>query len=314
MPNWIGDLVLGLAVALRKRKAEAHGSRDFSLIVPERLCGLARLLCDLPVIPLRRRPAAARWESVRSVREQLFAKLYLLPHSFSSALFGFFTRIPVRRGVAMELRSLLLTERIAPFVASRDRHLTHEYAKVLETEAVDPALWKGTGLQSPVKLSADWTGAIVLCPGAVYGPAKQWPHFDELVRLLPEYRFVIAGDGKDRSEAARIASLAPSRIVTLAGETTLEEAAAIIAEASLVVSNDSGLLHVAGFLGTPCIGIYGSTSSTWTRPVGGSVRIAHGSCPRAPCFRRVCPEKHYHCLGSIAPETVAAMARELLFS
>jgi heptosyltransferase-2 len=305
MPNWIGDLILALSVVIRKKRS--YGG-EATLIVPDRLCGLAKILCDLPVIPYKRRDYGEFFQTVRTVRNSSFSRLYILPHSLSSALFGRFTGIPSRRGIAAELRSPLLTERLPCSAASRTRHLTAEYSAVLETGYCDPAAWEGVAIDK----SAESTGAIVLCPGAAYGPAKQWPHFTGLVPLFDNRRFVIVGDDRDFPVGEAIVAAAPDRVVNRAGATSLEDAAATIAAAALVVSNDSGLLHLAGFLGTPCVGIYGSTSSVWTRPLGHAVRIAHGECRRSPCYERTCPEKHYNCLAGVTPERVALLMNELL--
>jgi heptosyltransferase-2 len=304
MPNWIGDLLLALSVAERKKSAERC---DLSLIVPERLAGLAKLLSDLPIIPYRRSNWPDYFASVLSIKR--FSKLYVLPRSFSSALFAFLGRVPVRRGVSGELRWFLLTERLPLTATVRTRHLTHEYSEVLETEFADPSLWKPA---RPMQKSEAHVGAIVLCPGAAYGPAKQWPHFDRLIALFPDKKFVVLGDGREREAGQRIAAAAPQRITNLAGATSLEQAVAIIATASVLISNDSGLLHLAGFLNTPAVGIYGSTSSVWTRPLGSAVRIASGSCPRSPCYERTCPLHHYNCLRNIPPETVAGLAKEII--
>jgi heptosyltransferase-2 len=305
MPNWIGDLILAIAVAVRQKRRER---RELTLIVPEKLCGLAALLCDQPIIPCRRENRAAWFGSIKSVKERRFSKLYILPHSFSSALFGFLTRIPSRRGVSDELRSLMLTDRLPRSVSSRSRHLTYEYSAVLETPYSEPEAWTGVTIAGP----AGYAGAVVFCPGAAYGPAKQWPRFAELALLLDHQRIVIIGDQRDRATGDLIATRSPGRIVNLAGATTLEDAAGIIASASLVVSNDSGLLHLAGFLGTPSIGIYGSTSEVWTRPLGATLRTATGVCRRAPCYERTCPEKHCNCLAGISAGQIAAYAKELL--
>lgn len=303
MPNWVGDLLLALSVVERKKTAERSG---LSLVVPERLAGLTRLLSDMPVIPYCRSEMSLYRASLRSVKS--FSKLYVLPHSFSSALFAFLGRVPVRRGIAAELRGFLLTERLPLSIASRSRHLTKEYSEVLETPFADPVLWQG----ATTTKSDAYAGRVVLCPGAAYGPAKQWPYFDRLPALFPDKKFVVLGNGRDAEEGRRIAATEPQRIDNCAGTTSLEEAAGIIAGAAVLVSNDSGLLHLAGYLGTPAVGIYGSTSPVWTRPLGGAVRIASGSCPRSPCYERTCPLYNYHCLKDIAPEAVVGLIKEII--
>jgi heptosyltransferase-2 len=303
MPNWIGDLLLALSVVERKKRA---GQCDLSLIVPEKLVGLTKLLSTLPVIPYRRGNGPEYFASLRSLRS--ISKLYVLPHSFSSALFALLSRTPCRRGVSAELRGLLLTERLPFSAASRFRHMTHEYSEVLEIPFVDPASWPGVS----IKKSGTHAGAIALCPGAAYGPAKQWPYFERLPALLPERKFVILGDGRDTEAGRQIARTAPGRIAMLAGAVSLEEAAAIVAGASLLVANDSGLLHLAGYLGTPAVGMYGSTSPVWTSPLGTTVRIIAASSPCSPCYERTCPHRHYRCLAGIAPETVAGLIEETI--
>lgn len=305
MPNWIGDLILGISVAIRKKRTEES---DLSLIVPEQLCGLTALLCDLPIISYRRKNIAEFFSTIQLVREQSYSKLYILPHSFSSALFGFFTRIPSRRGISAELRGWMLTEWLPAAFASRIRHLTYEYSEVVETPYRDPEEWESVALDK----TAEYNGVVVFCPGAAYGPAKRWPYFARLAHLLDNKRVVIVGDDRDRSIGERIAAAVPGRVINRAGDTTLEQVAAILAAAAVVISNDSGLLHLAGFLGTPCVGIYGSTSSAWTRPLGRAVRIATGKCRHAPCYERTCPEKSYNCLSGITAEKVAALMDELL--
>jgi heptosyltransferase-2 len=307
MPNWIGDLLLALSVVERKARLENGG---LSLIVPEKLAGLVKLLSGLPVILYRRSTFSGYRASLLSVKA--FSRFYVLPHSFSSALFAFLSRIPSRRGVSAELRGPLLTERLPFSAASRARHLTYEYAEVLETPAADPSAWKGVS----IKKSDEHAGKIVLCPGAAYGPAKQWPHFERLPSLFPGRKFVVLGDAEDGMAGHKVAVSAPLpwTVHNLAGMTSLEEAAAIIAGASAVVSNDSGLLHLAGYLGTPAVGIYGSTSPLWTRPLGSAVRTASGTCPRSPCYERTCPLHHCDCLKSIAPETVAGFVNEIIRS
>lgn len=305
MPNWIGDLLLALSVVERKKNAEKCA---LSLIVPERLSGLTKLLCSLPVIPCRRTTVRDFFNSIDTVKSASFSRLYLLPHSFSSALFAFLCGIPYRRGVSADMRGFLLSERLPPAAAARSRHLTYEYSEVLETPYSDPSSWKGL----PINISGEHAGSIVFCPGAAYGPAKRWPHFQELAHIFSNRKIVILGDAEDRSDAEQIAEALPDHVTNYAGATSLETAAAIIAGASVLISNDSGLLHLAGFLGTPCVGIYGSTSPAWTRPLGHAVRIAAGSCLRSPCFERTCPIGDYHCLLNIKPETVALCAQEIM--
>ncbi|MFP4163917.1 MAG: lipopolysaccharide heptosyltransferase II [Chitinispirillaceae bacterium] len=307
MPNWIGDFLMALAVV--KRKA-ADPSYAVSLIIPEKLESLAFLVDDFPTLIYRRSDRKAFANTLREVKEGEFKTLFILPHSFSSAYFGFRTGVKRRRGIRAEGRSILLSDRVAASHATRHNHLTCEYSRVLETEYVPPDRWRGVSFDSQAEFSSD----IVLCPGAAFGPAKKWPHYAELVKLMPERRFTILGNARDRAEGERIASLFPGRVKNIAGQTTLKQAFSIIASASAVVANDSGLMHAAGYLGTPVAGIYGSTSPVWTRPLGRRVRIAAAQCGCSPCFKRECSRSgdQYVCQESIPAERVVRLLGEMV--
>lgn len=305
MPNWIGDFLLALAVVTRK---QSQSGTNPTLIVPEKLLDLSRHLSPFQAIPYRRKTKEDLRKSINEVKNLGFEKLIILPHSFSSALFGFKTGIKSRRGIRTELRGLLLTESLPINISSRKEHLTKEYSIVLETQYMEPGLWTG----AVVNENPDYKGKIVLCPGAMYGPAKQWTGFADLVKRLSDKEFVILGNSSDSNIAAQILSIAPDRIQDLTGKTTLPQAASIIAASSAVVSNDSGLMHLAGYCGTPVVCIFGSTSPVWTRPLGIKVKIASANFRCSPCYKRVCGKENYGCLKAIGAETVALMTKEIL--
>jgi len=305
MPNWIGDFILALSVVSRKIQDK---SERLTLIVPERLAEISKLLVDLPVVIYKRKNRAEVRSSVAAVKELRFDTVYILPHSFSSAWFAFNCRIKHRKGITGELRSFLLTEYVSRRTASRKHHLTDEYSKVLAVSCQEPLFWKGV----TIRHSPEYAGAVVLCPGAAYGPSKQWPGFSSLVKMLPDREIVILGDKRDGEIASVIAPRMPHRVHNLAGKTTLQQAAEIIAGASVVVSNDSGLMHLAGYLGRPVVGIFGSTAPVWTRPLGIKVRIARNHVECSPCYKRYCPEKHYNCLHGIKPQFVVNLVKEII--
>ncbi len=152
---------------------------------------------------------------------------------------------------------------------------------------------------------------IALCPGTSYGAVREWQGFREIIKLLPRHEFVILGDEKDRTTANTIASHFPHRVRNLAGRTTIEKAASIIAAASVVIANHCGLMHLAGYLGVPVVGIFGSTSAVRHRPLGMSVRCAVSDVACTPCNKNSCFRKDYICLKSITPEKVISLAAEI---
>jgi heptosyltransferase-2 len=137
----------------------------------------------------------------------------------------------------------------------------------------------------------------VLCPGAEYGPAKRWPYFKELSGRLG-VQAVVLGSRND-AEAAR--GLAGRNLV---GETTLDEAIDLIAGAAFVVSNDSGLMHVAAALGRPQVALFGSSSPEHTPPLSGAARVLWLRVECSPCFQRECPLGHFRCMREMTVDLV----------
>ncbi|TLU88233.1 MAG: lipopolysaccharide heptosyltransferase II [Chlorobium sp.] len=304
MPNWIGDMLLALSIV--ERLPERRRLKT-TLLVPGQMSGLVSLLSDLPRIEFARADADEMKRTVQGVRSRGFDTMYLLPFSFSSAWFGMKTGVPVRRGLSLEMRRFLLTEPLSGNLRDKSSHITHEYAKILDTPYSPPEEWIG----KTVMPDRSHAGSIVFCPGAIYGPAKKWRHFPELALLKERDKIVILGKPEDRESAMEIVRMAPGRITDLTGKTSLTEAASIMAGARAVVSNDSGLMHLAAFIGTPVIGLFGSTSPIWTRPLGKRSIAMNFPEPCAPCFDRKCRYGHYRCLENITPNIVAEAMEKL---
>lgn len=305
MPSWIGDCALALSVVHFKTLNE---DGDLTLLTPPALVPLCAQLAEFAIIPYKRKTRAELRATLGAVKAGNFSKVYILPHSFSSAWFSFRSRIPLRRGVSRELREIFFNEPLPRSLRTSARHITYEYAIALETAYSPPEYWQGVRIDKS-ELSSN---AIVLCPGSKYGPTKRWPRFGELIEKLQGKKIILLGD-KDESETGEaIERLADERIINLIGKTSITEAASIIAGSSLVIANDSGLMHLAGFVGTPVVGIFGSTSAVWTRPLGKKTRIAAAKCGCDPCFRKKCRFGHYNCLKNISAEYVAGLANQLL--
>ena len=304
MPNWIGDLLLALSVVM---KLPQERRSNLTLLVPKNMGGLVSLLCDLPQIPFDRADEAERKRTLATVRAGGFRTIYLLPYSFSSAWFAVKAGVPERRGLSREMRRILLSDPLPGGLRDKLSHITHEYAGILDTPFSPPEEWRGVTV-TPDK---SYGGTIVYCPGAAYGPAKRWPHFPELVLRQKGSKIVVLGGRDDRESAAQIVQMAPGRVTDLTGRTSLPEAAAIMSAARAVVSNDSGLMHLAAYIGTPVVGLFGSTSPVWTRPIGNRSIAMHSPEPCAPCFQRTCRYGHYRCLENITPDAVAEALENL---
>jgi heptosyltransferase-2 len=153
---------------------------------------------------------------------------------------------------------------------------------------------------------------FILCPGAEYGPAKQWPveHFGKLAQMLIEQNskalVLILGSKKESSLADEIVRLSNSnnQVINWCGQTTLDEAMACIAVADKVISNDSGLMHIAAAFRRPQVAIFGSSDPRHTPPLSPEAKVHWLQLKCSPCFKRTCPLGHLKCLVDIQPQDV----------
>ncbi|MDQ6881887.1 MAG: lipopolysaccharide heptosyltransferase II [Pseudomonadota bacterium] len=274
------------------------------------------------VIELPFRHGGLQFRARRTVAKQAagrFDTAYVLPNSLKSALLPFLAGIPRRIGYLGEARVGLLTHRLKnpknrpPMVAfysalsgetdglARDRPRLH----------VDEA-------QAAVTLARHQLAPgsyFAFAPGAEFGSSKRWPvtHYAALARLVG-IPVILLGSAKEAALCEQIAALAPGSCQNLAGKTALGEALALISCARALVSNDSGLMHVAAALGVPQVALFGSSSPLHTPPLNDRATVLWlkqdaGYRPPldcAPCFERECPLGHHRCLVDLAPEQVAA--------
>lgn len=266
-----------------------------------------------------------RWRLGRSLAQRGYDQAFVLPNSLKSALIPLFAGIPRRTGYVGEMRwgllndarSLdetalpLMVERFAALAGDRDTPLARPLP--LPRLRVDEDARKAT--LAGLALAAD-PAPVALCPGAEYGPAKRWParHFAELARRLAArgHAVWLLGSPRDQAVGESIATTSPAR--NLCGRTTLDEAVNLIASARAVVTNDSGLMHVAAAVGKPLVALYGSSTPAFTPPLSARAHILSLGLACSPCFMRNCPLGHLDCLKKLAPERVLDALLPLLES
>lgn len=329
-PNWIGDAVMAqpLLALLRQREPELR----IDALCPPHIAPVFRAMPEIAAVIEAanvhgKLQLAARWRLGRTLRKRDYQRAYVLPNSAKSALVPWFARIPERIGHRGEARHLLLSRMHDARTGARPPMVEY-YAQLafdprtpLPGKVPDPRLLRRPEREHAVRARfgfAPDTPLIVLCPGAEFGPAKRWParHFAALLSLLasewPEADLVLLGSAGERTLATEIAALSGQAARNLCGETSLDEAICIIAQASGVVSNDSGLMHVAAAFGRPQVAIFGSSDPRHTPPRSPRARVEwlHLSC--SPCFQRVCPLVHTDCLNRIAPATVFASLQQAM--
>lgn len=316
-PQWIGDAVMTEPLLRRLR---ARGERLTVGALPW-VAPVYRAMAQVDAViefPFQR--GGLQLRERRGLGRELqgrFDNAYVLPNSLKSALLPFLASIPNRIGYLGEARVGLLTHRLKnpkakpPMVA---------FYSALSGEAGVEADRPQLALPAPqvdavlAQQGLARGGYVVMAPGAEFGPAKRWPHFGALAALL-DRPVVLLGSGKEAELCEAIRAQAPERCRNLAGQTSLMDAFALIAGAGGVVSNDSGLMHVAAAFGVPQVALFGSSSALHTPPLSERARVVwlkqdpdyQPPLDCAPCFQRECPLGHLRCLNDIAPERVRAL-------
>ncbi len=322
-PSWIGDTILAQPLlALLRRN---HPTARIEVLAAAWSAPLLGRMAEVDAViinPFRHGEFSfgARRALGRRLASTDFSHAYVLPNSWKSALVPYFARIPHRIGYQGESRYLLLNERhrLDP---ARHPQLAQRYAALagpLPADLPQPRLNSTPEQQQAAREALGLPAAarpVVFCPGAEYGPAKRWParHFAALARLVatPENPAWLVGSEKDAAVGDEIAAAAQGAALNLCGRSTLEQAIDLIASASGVVSNDSGLMHVAAALDRPLVALYGSSSPAYTPPLSPQARIISKNLSCSPCFKRECPLGHFDCMNGIAPEQVAQTLQAL---
>ncbi|MDU5501208.1 MAG: lipopolysaccharide heptosyltransferase II [Enterobacter sp.] len=248
-----------------------------------------------------------------SLREKRYDRAYVLPNSFKSALVPFFAGIPHRTGWRGEMRYGLLNDaRVldkAAWPLMVERYVALAYDKGVMRSAKDlpqPLLWPQLQVNDGEKsqtcsafgLSAE-RPMIGFCPGAEFGPAKRWPHYHyaELAKQLIDEGYQIVLFGRN-----------------LAGETQLEQAVILIAACHAVVTNDSGLMHVAAALNRPLVALYGPSSPDFTPPLSHKARVIRLITGYHKVRKGDAAEGYHQSLIDITPQRVLEELNELLLS
>lgn len=329
-PAWVGDMVMAqsLFICLKQRHADAV----IDVLAPE---WCRELLARMPQVnrawslPIAHGELALRkrWDIAQQMRQQAYDQAIVLPNSFKSALIPRFAGIPLRSGWRGEARGWLLNDcrvldkRAYPLMVQRFAALAFAPGAELPHPLPRPQLLvqpaMAAQLRERLQLMSN-QAVLVLCPGAEFGPAKQWPveHYGAVAQhfLQQGMQVWLMGSAKDHATAAAIVAQSGhhAAIHNLCGRTTLGEAVDLLAAASAVVSNDSGLMHVAAALARPLVVVYGSTSAAFTPPLAERVRCLSLQLSCSPCFKRECPLGHLNCLRQLEPARVIDAVNELV--
>lgn len=323
-PSWIGDMVMAQSLFIALKRDEPDARVD--VLAPD---WTMPLLAHMPEVsegliqPVGRGRLgfATRWSLGRRLGRRRYDRAIVLPNSWKSALPVFAAGIPHRTGYVGELRRGLLNDArrldktrlprtVDRFVAlARPPGMPMAAIEAprlaVEDDQADEAL-AGLGMARPD------APVLALCPGAEYGPAKRWPaaYFGQAAAayLRQGWRVWLFGSPADSAVAEEVDEAAGGGCTILAGATSLGQAIALLSLAEAVLTNDSGLMHVAAALDRRQVALFGSSSPAMTPPLSAKATVVSLALPCSPCYQRECPLGHTNCLRQLTPD----MARRAL--
>lgn len=336
-PSWVGDMMMSQSLY---RTLKARYPQAIIDVMAPAWC--RPLLSRMPevneAIPMPLGHGALELGARRrlgvSLRERRYDRAYVLPNSYKSALVPFFANIPVRTGWRGEMRygvlndARVLDKQAWPLMV--ERYVALAYDKGVMDSAKDlpqPLLWPQLQVEeseqrrtcSAFSILSD-RPIIGFCPGAEFGPAKRWPHYHyaELAKQLIDegYQVVLFGSAKDHGAGNEILTMLnleqQAWCRNLAGETQLEQAVILLAACRAVVTNDSGLMHVAAALNRPLVALYGPSSPDFTPPLSHKARVIRLITGYHKVRKGDAAEGYHQSLIDIQPEQVLETLNGLL--
>ncbi len=325
-PSWVGDMVMAQSLFRVLKQGDSLLQIDvmaphWSSALLERMPEVSEVL-NMPLghgqLQLKQ-----RYQLGQSLRPKHYDQAILLPNSFKSALIPFWANIKQRTGYVGEMRYGLLNDirrlntsilsmTVQRFVALAEPSIALDNIPVpalsVMPDNIAIALKKfQLNTEQPV---------LALCPGAEYGPAKQWParHYATLAerKIAEGWQVWIFGSQKDQAMGTEISRLLNDQAINLCGQTQLAQAIDLMSLSQAVISNDSGLMHLGAALGVPVVGVYGSSDPNFTPPLGKKSAMVSLNLDCSPCFKRVCPLGHTDCLEKLSATRVMNALDHLL--
>jgi heptosyltransferase-2 len=315
-PSWVGDMVMAQTLFKSLVKTRPGATIDVmapaaALAVVERMPEVNKgILFDVGHGELR---LSYRRRFAKSLQATTYQQAIVLPNSAKSALVPFFAGIKRRTGFLGEWRYYLLND-IQILDKTRLPRMIDRFVNLGDEDnprdVAYPALSidERNQLECLSRFELDMDRPVLsICPGAEFGDAKKWPegHYADLANYAIEKGMQVWIFGSPRDEPIAKQILAgitrPENCHNLAGRTTLLDVVDLISLSALVVSNDSGLMHIAAAVGCATTVIYGSTSPTFTPPLTDKLDIVSEGLSCSPCFKRDCPLGHKNCLNGLLP-------------
>ncbi|MDX2426942.1 MAG: lipopolysaccharide heptosyltransferase II [Cycloclasticus sp.] len=319
-PSWVGDMVMAQSLFMALKRRHAHCTIDvlapeWSLALIDRMPEVRKAI----VMPLGHGQFDFKGRKAlgKKLRSEQYDQAIVLPNSWKSALIPYFANIPKRTGYFGEARWGLLNDvrkldkqrlskTVQRFVALANEPVAQLPDIPQPRLLIDPASVDQAKNTFGITELAD--KVLGLCPGAEYGPAKRWPeqHYADVAKqaIAKGWQVYLFGSAKDQPVTATINKLAGGTCRDFAGQTSLTEALDLMSLCNAVVSNDSGLMHVAAALDIKTIAIYGSSDPNFTPPLHPKAEVVSLGLACSPCFKRECPLQHLDCLTNIPAQSV----------
>jgi len=306
--NWLGDAVMSVPAirAIKSGRPDAH----VSVAVPEKLAALWKIVAEVDeviALPSKSIVAAARLFRQRPP----FDVAILFPNSSRSALEAFLAGIPRRVGWRGHWRRWLINQSPRQNIPLGIVHQTYKYLELASTlgAVVKPKF-------SPANSITDRREQFKfgLCPGAEYGPAKQWPRFAEVAQEIAgrfPVQWILFGTAGDGPIGDKVAEVLGEKCVNRIGQTTLAQLINELRECDLLLTNDTGTMHLADLLRVPTVSIFGSTEPQRTGPLGQGHRIFRHHVECSPCFLRECP-LDFRCMAAVTSAEVIAGIEQMM--
>jgi len=327
-PSWLGDLVIAQSL-FKKLHNSNHEIHVAAPLWNKEILDFMPEVSKKILMPFEHGEVSLvkRYKFAKALQKENYGTSIILPNSLKSALLPYFAKIPNRIGYQKEGRGIFLTDKrilnkdFLPFMVQRFNYLavnknennftdsikvTSELYPKLDTSSIQYDL-----LQSKFNVDLLNSKSIAIAPGAAFGPAKRWPekYYAEVAKeyLDKGYNLFIFGAKQDSETALKVIEYIgnSNNIYNLTGRLNLTETVGILSKANYLITNDSGLMHVAAALDKKAIAIYGSTSHKFTPPLSDKCKVLFDdniSC--RPCFKRTCQYDHYKCLYNITPDMV----------
>ena len=323
--NWLGDAMMSVPAirAIKRGRPDAH----VTMLTSPEMAPVWKLVPEIDETITAN--TGSVWSVVRAIRaQQPFDVAIVFPNSFRTGLEVWLARIPRRVGYRGHDRAWLLNQVVRERRKPRPpEHQAQRYLRIAEQLGADI---ESSSVGEPVSFpplanTVPYSGAaadvaqtnrLALCPGAEYGPAKRWlpERFAEVAKTIAAEQpieWVLLGTGKDKEIGDAISAAIGDRCLNRIGQTTLDELIDELRKCRLLLTNDTGTMHLAALLGVPVVAIFGSTEPALTGPLGNSNVVIRHHVECSPCFLRKCPID-FRCMKAVGVDEVVGAVRSIL--